>query len=131
MLWKIKENACPLSPEKFGAPATSDQIKFHEVNYHQPEGIYMTPKLFQVNQRVLCREGSSPGTALKFSISRLPKWAQAKVTNPHSMMTDPKSSSSKVSQDIVVKLLIVVTFSSVDTLCDHVLSIRFLFYLSQ
>ncbi|XP_009624313.1 uncharacterized protein [Nicotiana tomentosiformis] len=99
MLWKIKENACPLSPEKFGAPATSDQIKFHEVNYHQPEGIYMTPKLFQVNQRVLCREGSSPGTALKFSISRLPKWAQAKVTNPHSMMTDPKSSSSKTGKN--------------------------------
>jgi len=106
MLRKIKENACPLSPAKFAAPATSGQIKLHVVNHHQPEGISMTPKLFQVNQRVLCREMSSPATAFKFSISRLPKWAQAKVTNLHSLMTDPNSSSSKVSQDIVVKLLI-------------------------
>ncbi|KAK4342781.1 hypothetical protein RND71_038597 [Anisodus tanguticus] len=98
MLWKIKENACPLSPPKFAAPATSGQIKLHEVNYHQPEGTSMTPKLFQVNQRVLCREGSSPATAFKFSISRLPKWAQAKVTNLHSLMTDPNSSSSKTGK---------------------------------
>ncbi|KAJ8550975.1 hypothetical protein K7X08_000345 [Anisodus acutangulus] len=98
MLWKIKENACPLSPPKFAAPATSGQIKLHEVNYHQPEGISMTPKLFQVNQRVLCREGSSPATVFKFSISRLPKWAQAKVTNLHSLMTDPNCSSSKTGK---------------------------------
>ncbi|KAK4730481.1 hypothetical protein R3W88_023469 [Solanum pinnatisectum] len=98
MLRKIKENACPLSPAKFAAPATSGQIKLHVVNHHQPEGISMTPKLFQVNQRVLCREMSSPATAFKFSISRLPKWAQAKVTNLHSLMTDPNSSSSKTGK---------------------------------
>lgn len=106
MLRKIKENACPLSPAKFAVPVTSGQVKLHMVNYHQPEGIPMTPNLFQVNQRVLCREMSSPATAFKFSISRLPKWAQAKVANLHSLVTDPNSSSSKVSQDIVVKLLI-------------------------
>ncbi|MCD7472936.1 hypothetical protein HAX54_014372 [Datura stramonium] len=98
MLRKIKENACPLSPAKFAAPATLGQIKLHEVNYHQPEDISRTPNLFQVNQRVLCREGSSPGTAFKFSISRLPKWAQAKVTNLHSLTTDPNSSSSKTEK---------------------------------
>ncbi|XP_059305429.1 uncharacterized protein LOC132057014 [Lycium ferocissimum] len=94
MLWKIKENACPLSPAKFAPPATSGQLKLHEVNCHQPEGISMTPNRLQVNQRLLCREGSSPATAFKFSISRLPKWAQAKVTK----MTDPISLSSKTEK---------------------------------
>ena len=108
MLWKIKENACPLSPAKFAPPATSGQLKLHEVNCHQPEGISMTPNRLQVNQRVLCREGSSPATAFKFSISRLPKWAQAKV----SKMTDPISLSSKVCQDIVLKLLIACYYNS-------------------
>ncbi|KAM3325637.1 mitogen-activated protein kinase-binding protein 1 [Capsicum chacoense] len=98
MLKKIKENACPLSPAKFSAPATSGQIKLHEINYHQPEGISMTPNVFQVKQRVLCREGSTPATSFKFSISRLPKWAQAKVTNLPSLMTDPNSSFSETGK---------------------------------
>ncbi|CAN4106082.1 unnamed protein product [Withania somnifera] len=98
MLRKIMENACPLSPAKFAAPATPGHIKLHEVNYHQQGGISMTPNLLQVNQRVLCQEGSSPVTAFKFSISRLPKWAQAKVTTLHSLMTDLNSSSSKTGK---------------------------------
>lgn len=122
MLRKIKENACPLSPAKFPAPVTSGQIKLHEINYHQPEGISMTPNLFQVKQRVLCREGSTPATSFKFSISRLPKWAQAKVTNLPSLMTDPNSSFSEVSPDLVVKLLIACyNSSSIDNFWDHFL----------
>ncbi|XP_057489788.1 uncharacterized protein LOC130775686, partial [Actinidia eriantha] len=98
MLQKIKENSRPFLPTSIVQPVSLSQIKFHEEDAHQcsinPEEVAMPKKSNPVSQRMFGQGGDLRETsAFKFSISRLPKWAQAKVTSPQIMPKGPDYTS--------------------------------------
>ncbi|KAM7531959.1 hypothetical protein LguiB_035369 [Lonicera macranthoides] len=101
MLQKIKENCCPLSPNIMVQPAAVCQIKFHEEDDHlcktNPNNADVVENSNQVSRRRLCCQGGGlqETSTFKFSISRLPKWAQAKVTTSKVIPADPEFTSSQ------------------------------------
>lgn len=101
MLHKIKENSNPFTPRSVVQPVFLSRIKFDEEDDHQckvnPEEVALPKCSKTTSKRHFCQGVSRPEpSAFKFSISRLPKWAQAKVTSPRVMPIDQDYASSKV-----------------------------------
>ncbi|XAR68854.1 hypothetical protein NMG60_11000249 [Bertholletia excelsa] len=99
MLQKIKENCRPLSPS-IVQPTAICQIKFCEENDHLCKSSHEEMKLLEssnlVSPKLFCRgSGHQETSAFKFSISRLPKWAQVKVTRPMVIAVDHDCTSSQ------------------------------------
>lgn len=70
-------------------PDTSSCNKFHHLNDHRHElyheNVPAKGIIKEVQQRQLFQDkGSQEDSAFQFSVSRLPKWAQVKVTTPGS-----------------------------------------------
>ncbi|XP_059667920.1 uncharacterized protein LOC132313247 isoform X2 [Cornus florida] len=93
MLQRIKERSGPLTPTCKTQSVALSSIKFHE-------------KSNQVDQKFIFQEGSPwEPSSFKFSISRLPKWAQAKVTSPEIILTDSKNTTlQKVAPEVLTPL---------------------------
>ena len=105
MLQKIKENSRPFLPTSIVQPVSLSQIKFHEEDAHQcsinPEEVAMPKKSNPVSQRMFGQGGDLRETsAFKFSISRLPKRAQPKVTGPQIMPKGPDYTSPHVFENL-------------------------------
>lgn len=101
MLHKIKEKSTHFTPTSIVQPVSSSGIKFHEEDDYQckicPEEVILPECSKTLSQKHFYQRVSLPETsAFKFSISRLPKWAQAKVTSPRVMPIDPDYISSQV-----------------------------------
>ena len=83
-------------------PAAVSQIKFHEEDDHlcktNPNNVDVEENSNQASRRRLCCQGGGlqETSTFKFSISRLPKWAQAKVTTSKVIPADPEFNSSQV-----------------------------------
>ncbi|KAI8556850.1 hypothetical protein RHMOL_Rhmol05G0287600 [Rhododendron molle] len=100
MLHKIKEKSMPFTPTSIVQPVCLSGIKYHEEDDHQckirPEEVILPECPKTLSQKHFYQRVSLPETsAFKFSISRLPKWAQAKVTSPRVMPIDPDYISSQ------------------------------------
>lgn len=101
MLQRVKENYGVLSPRNFCQPVALSQIKFCEEE-DQKGGINSKHMQLIENskggrQRVRyhdCEPRATP--AFRFSISRLPKWAQTKVTSPEIVPCNLEFPSSQV-----------------------------------
>ncbi|CAK9154468.1 unnamed protein product [Ilex paraguariensis] len=106
MLLRVEEKYSPSSPKVMTQAVAFSQTKFHGKDDHQrkinQKGEAVAENTNQFSQRWLCEGGEPQETsAFKFSISRLPKWAQAKVTPLDSIPTDPESTSSQqVGQEV-------------------------------
>lgn len=103
MLQRIEENSCPLSPIIRDHPLALSQIEFLEGDdslcKFNPidEAVLENSKSNQVNPSMSCQGGKSQETTtFKFSISRLPRWAQAKVTDPDAIPTRSECTSLQV-----------------------------------
>lgn len=100
MLHKIKEKSTHFTPTSIVQPVSSSGIKFQEDDYQCkicPEEVILPECSKTLSQKHFYQRVSLPETsAFKFSISRLPKWAQAKVTSPRVMPIDPDYISSQV-----------------------------------
>ncbi|KAF8397340.1 hypothetical protein HHK36_016253 [Tetracentron sinense] len=101
MLQRMKKNDGPLSPTSIGQPIDSSESILHEEVGHEfkidPKYIPVLENSNQDGQRVFFQEGGSQEiSAFKFSISRLPKWAQAKVTNKGIVTEGPEFTSSQL-----------------------------------
>ncbi|CAL5335071.1 unnamed protein product [Camellia sinensis] len=99
ILQKIKQNSRPSSPSSIVQPASLSHLKFYEEDDHpfkiNPEQWTLPESSNPV--RLFCQGGGLRETsAFKFSISRLPKWARAKVNSPRIMPIDPDYTSSQV-----------------------------------
>lgn len=86
MLDKMKENSSPLSPRNFTQPALFTRNVFcgeqDQSGKTNPKTILPVDNTSHVKEKVHHREGGSQETpAFKLTVSRLPKWAQAKVTS--------------------------------------------------
>lgn len=81
MQQRIKENCGPLSPKSLARPVAFSQIVFcEEAEEDRNEDREFPENSNQVGQKIIFGGGNPQDTlAFKFSVSRLPKWAQAKV----------------------------------------------------
>ncbi|GLT37573.1 hypothetical protein SLA2020_118820 [Shorea laevis] len=82
MLHKVKENSFPLSPRNFTQPVCFSGIVLRE---EKDQSSKTNPKnVTSVEKQQADHQGgdSQETTAFKFTISRLPKWARAKITSP-------------------------------------------------
>lgn len=78
MQQRIKENCGPLSPKSLGRPVAFSQIVFCEEDRNE-DGEF-PENSNQVGKKIIFGAGNPQDTlAFKFSVSRLPKWAQAKL----------------------------------------------------
>ncbi|KAK2966136.1 hypothetical protein RJ640_018389, partial [Escallonia rubra] len=99
MMRKIKENSYPFSPSSIGRSVALTRIKFREEDEFlskiksKYEAVLKNSK--SVGQRMSHGGGPQETSAFKFSISRLPSWAQAKVTSPKVIPIDPELVSSQ------------------------------------
>lgn len=101
MMQKIKEKSMPFTPTSVVQPVSLSGIKFHEEDDHKckirPEEVILPECSKTLSQKHFYQRVSLPETsAFKFSISRLPKWAQAKVPSPRVMPIDSDYTSSQV-----------------------------------
>ncbi|CAA3027960.1 mitogen-activated kinase-binding 1 [Olea europaea subsp. europaea] len=95
MLQRTKGISFPISPKCMVQQVSLNKIGSYQFDDHSRKDV-AREKLNQ-NQGLLFQHGSYPKTsAFRFSISRLPKWARAKVSIPNPIPTDPNSSSSKI-----------------------------------
>ncbi|XP_031276141.1 mitogen-activated protein kinase-binding protein 1 [Pistacia vera] len=100
MLQRVKENYGVLSSRNFSQPVALSQIMFCEEE-NQKGGINSKHKQLIENskggrQRVRYHNWEPRATpAFRFSISRLPKWAQTKVTSPEIVPCDLEFLSSQ------------------------------------
>ncbi|KAK3226204.1 hypothetical protein Dsin_006066 [Dipteronia sinensis] len=86
MLQRVKENTCTLFPRSLAHPVCSSQIMFCEEDDKKcrwdHNDLSLLENSFQVGQVLHYRNGKPQQTpSFRFSISRLPKWAQAKVSS--------------------------------------------------
>ncbi|XP_022151493.1 mitogen-activated protein kinase-binding protein 1 isoform X2 [Momordica charantia] len=88
MRQKINEGSGPLSPRSMAQHISLSQILFYEEDRDEekkrtnnPGDDYQPEQSKQVGFRVLHQGRASPEETFRFSISRLPRWAQDKVTN--------------------------------------------------
>ncbi|KAG5550428.1 hypothetical protein RHGRI_015400 [Rhododendron griersonianum] len=100
MLQKIKEKSMPFTPTSVVQPVSFSGIKFHEEDDHKckirPEEVILPECSKTLSQKHFYQRVSLPETsAFKFSISRLPRWAQAKVPSPRVMPIDSDYTSSQ------------------------------------
>ncbi|XP_011094969.1 mitogen-activated protein kinase-binding protein 1 [Sesamum indicum] len=99
-LQRTKEVFLHFHPESLNQPMTSNQIKSYLMVDH-PKKRYskeaaVNGNLNEVHDRIFLQEGNHPENAgFRFSISRLPKWAQCKIIDD-SLPVDIDSTSSKV-----------------------------------
>lgn len=103
MLQKIEENSCSLFPIIRAPTLALSRIEFLEGNdslfkfNSEDEVVLENSKSKQVNSTVSCQGGNPQETTpFKFSISRLPKWAQTKVTEPNIIPTTSECTSLQV-----------------------------------
>lgn len=91
MLQRMKENLGPLS---LAQPVGFRQISFYEEENKQfivnPEDVLLPENSNQIGQRMSHQGGPREISAFKFSVSRLPRWAQAKVTSSNIVPSDLK-----------------------------------------
>lgn len=96
MLQRMKENLGPLSLPQ---PVGFRQISFNEEEDKQfsvnPE-VLLPENSKQIRQRMSHQGGPRETLAFKFSVSRLPRWAQAKVTSSNIVPSDLKFNLSQV-----------------------------------
>lgn len=86
ILERIMEKNNPLSPRSFVQPPAYSYPSFcKEERQHSkinPEDVWLMSNKSQSGDGMLYPESShSEASSFKFSVSRLPKWAQAKVTS--------------------------------------------------
>jgi hypothetical protein len=97
MLQRMKENLGPLSLPQ---PVGFRQIWFNEEEDEQfrvnPEDVLLPENSNQIRQRMSYQGGPRETLAFKFSVSRLPRWAQAKVTSSNILPSDLKFNLSQV-----------------------------------
>lgn len=98
MLQRTKENSCPLALDCVTDTAISCNFKSHQVDNHQcpscPEKSPGNETLNQAKQIHFDQDWDSQRKcAFKFSISRLPKWAQDKVIATDSITAGPTAFS--------------------------------------
>ncbi|CAL1378866.1 unnamed protein product [Linum trigynum] len=96
ILHKMKEIYPPLSPRKFELPLPSTRIMLHEED----------SLTFRVDaedkQDVFCEGVAHERTpTFRFSISRLPKWAQSRLADSSSIQINPICSPSQSNQEQV------------------------------
>ncbi|CAI0424370.1 unnamed protein product, partial [Linum tenue] len=96
ILHKMKEIYAPLSPRKFELPLPSTRIMLHEED----------SLTFRVDaedkQDVFCEGVAHERTpTFRFSISRLPKWAQSRLADSGSIQINPICSPSQSNQEQV------------------------------
>ncbi|KAL2484799.1 Transducin/WD40 repeat-like superfamily protein [Abeliophyllum distichum] len=100
MLQKTKEISFPFSTEGMVQKVSLNHINSCQFDDHQRKDFCKDVSRETLNQHregLLFQQGSSPKTsAFKFSMSRLPNWARAKVSIPNPTPTDPNSTSSKI-----------------------------------
>ena len=80
MQQRMKENCDPLSPKSLARPVAFNQIFFcDEAEEDRSRNVAFPENSNHVGQKVIF--GGNPQEALEFnfSVSRLPRWAQAKV----------------------------------------------------
>uniref|UniRef100_A0A2N9FAB1 Anaphase-promoting complex subunit 4 WD40 domain-containing protein n=1 Tax=Fagus sylvatica TaxID=28930 RepID=A0A2N9FAB1_FAGSY len=86
MLQRMKENLGPLSSSSLAQPVAFSQILLYEEEDWQcrinPEDVMLPENSSQIGQKTHYQHGGPRQTsAFKFTVSRLPRWAQAKVTS--------------------------------------------------
>ncbi|KAI5584496.1 hypothetical protein BDE02_06G085400 [Populus trichocarpa] len=98
MLQRMKENAVPLSPKDLGPPSAFNQIVFSEAEDQQctynTEKILLPENSNQFGEKKFYQGERSPRISMfRFSVSRLPRWAQAKVEGSNSVSKNPDITS--------------------------------------
>eukprot|EP00258_Populus_trichocarpa_P043012 XP_024459031.1 mitogen-activated protein kinase-binding protein 1 isoform X1 [Populus trichocarpa] len=98
MLQRMKENAVPLSPKDLGPPSAFNQIVFSEAEDQQctynAEKILLPENSNQFGEKKFYQGERSPRISMfRFSVSRLPRWAQAKVEGSNSVSKNPDITS--------------------------------------
>ncbi|KAK2657454.1 hypothetical protein Ddye_010506 [Dipteronia dyeriana] len=106
MLQRVKENTGTLSPRNLAHPVCLSQIMFCKENDKKcrwdHKDLSLLENSFQVGQELHYRNGKPQQTpSFRFSISRLPKWAQAKVSSSD-IPTEFTSSQQQVEPKILV-----------------------------
>jgi len=101
MLQRMKENAVPLSPKDLGPPSAFNQIVFSEAEDQQctynAEKILLPENSNQFGEKKFYQGERSPRISMfRFSVSRLPRWAQAKVEGSNSVSKNPDITSFQV-----------------------------------
>ena len=107
MLQRMKESSDPLSPASMLLPVSlSCKVSSLEEDYRQckisPEDQSLPKDFNKVSRSVHQEKNNQETSTFKFSISRLPKWAQSKVTNSENVHGDAVYISSEVFHIIVV-----------------------------
>ncbi|XP_057983325.1 uncharacterized protein LOC131168119 isoform X1 [Malania oleifera] len=104
MLQKMKEYSGPLSPTCMAKPIALSQLIFQEEGENDQcrfnsSSISMIKSSSWFDQRVLYQgRGSQETPAFKFSISRLPRWAQAKLTRPEAVSINFELASTETEE---------------------------------
>ncbi|KAB5552142.1 hypothetical protein DKX38_009453 [Salix brachista] len=98
MLQRMKENAVPLSPKDLGPPSAFNQIVFSEAEdqqfTHNAAKTLSPENSNHFGEKKFYQEERPPRiSAFRFSISRLPRWAQAKVEGSSSVSKNPDCTS--------------------------------------
>lgn len=85
MQQRMKKNSSPLSPKILTQPITFSQIVFSEDDWQNKydSGDLLSPKTFEKSGKKVTQQGGDTQETkkFKFSVSRLPRWAQAKLTS--------------------------------------------------
>lgn len=104
----MKESSDPLSPASMLLPVSlNHSILSLEEDYRQCKinpGEKSLPKDFNKLSWSMHEKNHQETSAFRFSISRLPKWAQSKITSTESVVGDALAISSEVFHIIVVQL---------------------------
>ncbi|XP_011019159.1 PREDICTED: mitogen-activated protein kinase-binding protein 1 isoform X1 [Populus euphratica] len=98
MLQRMKENAVPLSPKDLGPPSAFNQIVFSEAEDQQctynAEKVLLPGNSNQFGEKKFYQGERPPRISMfRFSISRLPRWAQTKVEGSNSVSKNPDFTS--------------------------------------
>lgn len=110
MLQRMKENAVPLSPKDLGPPSAFNQIVFSEAEdqqfTHNAAKTLSPENSNHFGEKKFYQEERPPRiSAFRFSISRLPRWAQAKVEGSSSVSKNPDCTSFQVIlQDLNIRI---------------------------
>ena len=110
MLQRMKENLGPLSSSSLAQPVAFSKILLYEEEDRQcrinPEDVMLPENSSQIGQKTHYQHGGPRQTsAFKFTVSRLPRWAQAKVTSSDVVPMNLNFTLSQVSVYTILLLI--------------------------
>ena len=117
ILERIMEKNNPLSPRSSGQPPSLSSLSFSKEEFHHckvnPDGVWsMMNSSQRGDERLYPGFSHREASSFKFSVSRLPKWAQAKVSSSNGVCKNLNCSSSEVCALFSIYIYIYYLFIS-------------------